>query len=125
MKRLFGFIAAAVISCGCSGPTRPSDSLTDAIGGSFVDRPWSQSYFVSSDSFDHIRADVTFFGDYNDRLWIELWDGSSQIAQITAQGYFDPMKRLESAVVHNKTYELRIWTDKCCTRYEGVVTRTR
>ena len=96
----------------------------DSDQGNFFERPWSHSLLVPS-GFDHVSVSVTFFGDDNDFLWVEIWDGETRIGQVRAQGQFDPAKRLDADVVRAKTYELRIWTDKCCTKYEGLITQQR
>jgi hypothetical protein len=77
----------------------------------------------SSEGFSQIRVDVTFAGDYNDFLGIEIWAGGALVARGTAQGYFAPSAHVEASLIAKQDYEVRIWTDKCCTRYEGAVTR--
>jgi hypothetical protein len=77
----------------------------------------------SSEGFSQIRVDVTFAGDYNDFLWIEIRAGAAVLARGTAQGYFVPTAHIETGLIAKQDYEVRIWTDKCCTRYDGTVTR--
>ncbi|HYT68485.1 MAG TPA: hypothetical protein VEL51_18810 [Vicinamibacterales bacterium] len=121
MKRIVLYLAAVALLVGCSSMTSPTGPQTEAIHGDFFERPWSHSRFLASNGFNHLAVKITFQADYNDWLWIEVWDGSRMIGQTIAKGYFDPTKRLEVDVVHGETYEVRVWTDKCCTRYEGVL----
>ena len=125
MKRTATSIATIALLAGCSSAAAPTRSFTEAIHGDFFERPWSHSRTILTGGFNHLTLEVTFSGDYNDRLWIEVGDGSQIAAQAIATGYFEPTKRVDVDLTPDHPYELRIWTDKCCTRYEGLITRTR
>jgi hypothetical protein len=120
------FACAIVLTfVACGGPsTGPSPTSVELISGQFDQRPWVQSRFYFAGSQRALGIDVTFYGDYNDQLWIDVMDGDAVISRTIAKGYFDPRKHVDVQLPAGKTYELRIWTDKCCTHYDGIVSRT-
>lgn len=123
MRRLFA-CAIALTFAACGGPsTRPSTTAVEVISGQFDQRPWIQSRFYFAGSQQTLSIDVTFSGDYNDWLWIDVVDGDTVISRTIAKGYFDPHKHVDVQLPAGKTYELRIWTDKGGTHYEGTVSR--
>ena len=114
-------------------PTQPSvvgnsPELTEVIQGSFGagstgQKRWVDSRFYTIPRDGVLSVRITFLGDYSDLLWIEVWDGERRLGQVIARGYVGPKERLDVAVRSGVTYEVRLWTDKCCTRYEGFIVR--
>ena len=124
MRRLFLCAIFSAFAACAGSPVRPATTSVETISGQFDQRPWVQSRFYFAGSQQTLSVDVTFSGDYNDQLWIDVMDGDTAISRTIAKGYFDPHKHVEVQLPAGKTYELRIWTDKCCTHYDGTVTRT-
>jgi hypothetical protein len=107
----------------CGTSTQPSPPLlTEQLEGRFEARPWTDSRQYSTTAGGTLWVDVTFHGDYNDWLWIEVWRGNELLAQKIATGFASPRQSLVVPVVAGP-FELRIWTDKCCTVYTGTIVR--
>lgn len=118
--------AFTLLACADGTSTQPSSVprvVVEPIRGDFLQKPWqhSRSYAVANDGTLSVR--VTFLGDYSDLLRIDVFESDSLIAERRARGYFAPKQRLDVGVQAGRTYEVRLWTDKCCTKYEGFVLR--
>jgi hypothetical protein len=118
--------SAAVLACASQNPAAPSPPLTvvkQAVHGDFFERPWVHGRVYTSRSAGTVSVEMSFLGDYSDWLWIEVWQTGALLGQAIAKGYFAPKQRLDVPVSAGVPYEVRLWTDKCCTRYQGFVIR--
>ena len=126
-RAVLAVAAIGTLFSACGGtPSQPSPPalITEQLEGHFEARPWTDSRQYTTTVGGTVSVDVTFHGDYNDWLWIEIWRGNDRLGQKVATGFAGPRQML-LVTVPTGTFELRIWTDKCCTSYTGTIVRPR